>query len=171
MAERKEKAIDIVGVDPQEPAESVEGAVPAEEAQQPSIPDITVRIYPVRNLRNSQSKLRANANVNIGGLFAVQGFRIYDSQNGLFVKEPQRQYVKDGTQLTASVFFPITKEAREKLYGQILKSYDLVMEREQNRQAEELLEGEGVAPDDDLPFDYDQPDDIPMPGDDQAPGM
>ncbi len=168
MAERKEKAIDIAGVDPQQPNE---GAVPTEEPTAATIPDITVRIYPVRNQRNPQSKLRANANVNIGGVFAVQGFRIYDSQNGLFVKEPQRQYVKDGTQLTASVFFPITKEAREKLYGQILKSYDMVMEREQNRQAEELLEGEGVAPDDDLPFDYDQPDDIPMPGDDQAPGM
>lgn len=168
MAERKEKAIDIAGVDPQEP---IEGAVPAEEAQQPSIPDITVRIYPVRNQKNPQSKLRANANVNIGGAFAVQGFRIYDSQNGLFVKEPQRQYVKDGTQLTASVFFPITKEAREKLYGQILKSYELVMEKEMDHQAEKLLEGEGVTPDDDLPFDYDQPDDIPMPGDDQAPGM
>ncbi len=168
MEERKEKAIDIAGVDPQEP---IEGAVPAEEAQQPSIPDITVRIYPVRNLRNSQSKLRANANVNIAGAFAVQGFRIYDSQTGLFVKEPQRQYVKDGTQLTASVFFPITKEAREKLYGQILKSYDMVMERKQNRQVEELLEGEGVTPDDDLPFDYDQPDDIPLPDESQEPGM
>ena len=52
--------------------------------------------------------------------FAVQGFRIYDSKNGLFVKEPQRSYVKNGTEMTSSVFFPVTKEARDALYSQML---------------------------------------------------
>lgn len=40
--------------------------------------------------------LRATANVNIAGAFAVQGFRIFDSRNGLFVKEPGRQPAKTG---------------------------------------------------------------------------
>ena len=48
------------------------------------------------------------------------GFRIYDYKNGLFVKEPQRSYVKNGTEMTSSVFFPVTKEARDALYSQIL---------------------------------------------------
>ena len=59
----------------------------------------------------AQSKLLATASVNIAKSFAVQGFRIYDSKNGLFVKEPQRSYVKNGTEMTSSVFFPVTKEA------------------------------------------------------------
>ena len=52
---------------------------------------MTVRIYPISKPR---TKLLATANVNIAKSFAVQGFRIYDSKNGLFVKEPQRSYVK-----------------------------------------------------------------------------
>lgn len=171
MAERKINGIDIVNDDPQQPAEGIEGAVPTEGTAAPAMPSFTVRIYPVRKHKNPQSKLKANASVNIAGVFAVRGFRIFDSEKGPFVKEPQCQYVKDGTELTDSCFFPITKESRESLYGQILKSYELVMDREQNRQAKELLEGGEIDPDGDLPFDYGQPDDIPMPGDDQAPGM
>ncbi len=142
-------------------------AIPDPEAPlEPQIPSLTVRIYPV----NSKSKLKATATVNIAGAFAVRGFKIFDSEKGLFVKEPQQNYVKNGTELSSSAFFPITKEAREKLYSQILMSYDLTVRHEQD---ESLLDDDSEAPDvrdfadEDLPFGND----IPAPTDEEAPGM
>ena len=123
MATRKEN-IDIEYDEPQQ--EATLGAAESNdpyESQDPAdwVPPMTVRIYPISRPR---SKLLATANVNIAKSFAVQGFRIYDSKNGLFVKEPQRSYVKNGTEMTSSVFFPVTKEARDALYSQILNSYE-----------------------------------------------
>lgn len=136
-----------------------------EAAQESNIPTFTVRIYPV----NSRSKLKATATINIAGAFAVRGFKVFESEKGLFVKEPQQNYVKNGTELTSSTFFPITKEAREKLYGQILTSYDLTVNHGHDA---DLLEDEDAAEiddfsDEDLPFDAD----IPDPTDEEAPGM
>lgn len=128
------------------------------------IPNFTVRIYPV----NSKSKLRATATVNIAGAFAVRGFKIFEGDKGLFVREPQQNYVKNGTELSSSTFFPVTKEAREKLYGQILTSYDLTIHQ---GQADDLLEDEEELPESedfgDLPFESD----IPTPTDEEIPGM
>ncbi|ANU55268.1 SpoVG family protein [Acutalibacter muris] len=136
----------------------------AEGAGRP-LPELTVRIFPVHN---TNSKLKATANVNIAGAFAVQGFRIFDSKNGLFVKEPEQSYVKEGTELSRPVFFPVTKEAREALHGQILHSYELVMEREMGQREDDpgYLVGDEDAPpergyapsleDEDLPFDMGQ---------------
>ena len=61
----------------------------------------------------------------------------------MFVKEPQRSYVKNGTEMTSSVFFPVTKEARDALYSQILNSYEMVMEQQERQhpnQKDELEE-------------------------------
>lgn len=115
------------------------------EGQGRPLPEITVRVFPIHN---SRSKLRATANVNIAGAFAVQGFRIFDSKNGLFVKEPEQSYIKEGTEMTRSVFFPITREAREMLHGQILHSYELTMEKELAQRADDLedLIGDEYAP-------------------------
>ena len=160
MAKRKENPDIDIAVDKEVGAPAAERVtagqpVPQQENQ---IPELTVRVYPIRN---SRSKLRATANVNIARAFAVQGFRIFDSQNGLFVKEPERQYVKDGTQLSQSIFFPITREAREKLYGQILHSYELTMHQDMGQQDDIPFVTdedappmpEEIDPDDDLPFE------------------
>lgn len=147
---------------------------PADKEQGGPLPEITVRVYLVRN---SRSKLMATANVNIAGAFAVHGFRIFDSRNGLFVKEPEQSYVKDGTELTRPVFFPITKDARDVLYGHILRSYELTMEKEMGQRADDpgylpsdedappqrqheppsedyVLPEHEITPEDDLPFDF-----------------
>ena len=146
MATRKE-TIDIEYDEPQQ--ETAESNGPY-DSPDPSdwVPPMTVRIYPISRPR---SKLLATASVNIAKSFAVQGFRIYDSKNGLFVKEPQRSYVKNGTEMTSSVFFPVTKEARDALYSQILNSYEMVMEQQERQhpnqkdELEELLE-DGIYP-------------------------
>lgn len=161
MAKRKTKQDMDIAVDEavQPPAAEPVSAGQPEPPMEKAIPELTVRVFPVKNAR---SKLQATANVNIAGAFAVQGFRIFDSKNGLFVKEPERQYVKDGTQLSQSVFFPITREAREKLYGQILHSYEMVMDQQQAQGQEVDIPfltdedappaPEEISPDDDLPF-------------------
>ena len=164
MAERKQHtSVQPEQEVPQQTPASPEAGPQAEQAP-PPLPDLTVRIFPIKN---SKSKLRATANVNIAGAFAVRGFRIFDSKNGLFVKEPEQSYVKEGTELTRSVFFPVTKEARDALHGQILHSYELVMEKEMNQRQEDtdfFLGDEDAPPereyepleDDDLPFDFGQ---------------
>ena len=159
MATRKKPNIDI-HVGEEVAAAAAEPGAAGQPVPQTAgeIPDLTVRIFPIRN---SKSKLRATASVNIGRAFAVQGFRIFDSQNGPFVKEPQQTYIKEGTEIQRSVFFPITKEARDKLYGQILHSYELVMDRELGQQGdvpfvtdEDAPPAPGeIDPDEDLPFE------------------
>ena len=159
MATRKEK-IDI------ENEEQFSSAPAAEEGQDPTsrVPPFTVRIYP---LSNPKTKLLATASINIADSFAVKGFRIYDSKNGLFVKDPERRYVKNGTELTDSVFFPITKEARDLLHGQILSSYELVMEQQERQHPQQKNESEELV-EDDIPFDtaYQS---APLPTDEDAP--
>ena len=148
----------------------------------PSIPDFTVKVYPVRDPKN---KFLGNANVTIAGCFAVKGFSIFQTdknERGMFVREPQHTYFKNGTQLESSAFFPVTKEAREKLYGQIMDSYELVINQERARQSEDtdwLMSEDNespapaaVSPDDDLPFTTMPPSfDIPTPTDEDIPAM
>lgn len=164
MAERKQHTGILPEQETPQQAPASPMAGPQAEQAPPPLPDLTVRIFPIKN---SKSKLRAPANVNIAGAFAVRGFRIFDSKKGLFVKEPEQSYVKEGTELTHSVFFPVTKEAREALHGQILHSYELVMEKEMNQRQEDtdfFLGDEDAPPereyepleDDDLPFDFGQ---------------
>ena len=169
MATRKEN-IDIEYDEPQQ--EAVSGSAESNgpyESQDPAdwVPPMTVRIYPISKPR---TKLLATANVNIAKSFAVQGFRIYDSKNGLFVKEPQRSYVKNGTEMTSSVFFPVTKEARDALYSQILNSYEMVMEQQERQHPQQQDELEELLEDGDLPFaqPYEAP---PPPMDEDAPVM
>ncbi len=169
MATRKEP-IDIEYDEPQQEAvsDAVESNDPY-ESQDPAdwVPPMTVRIYPISKPR---TKLLATASVNIAKSFAVQGFRIYDSKNGLFVKEPQRSYVKNGTEMTSSVFFPVTKEARDALYSQILNSYEMVMEQQERQHPNQKDELEELLEDGDLPFaqPYEAP---PPPMDEDAPVM
>ncbi len=161
MATRKEK-IDI------ENEEQLSSAPAAEEGQDPAswVPPFTVRVYP---LSNPKTKLLATASITVAGSFAVKGFRIYDSKNGLFVKDPERRYVKNGTELTDSVFFPVTKEARDILRSQILSSYELVMEQQERQHPQQKNESEELM-EDDIPFDtaYQS---APFPTDEDAPVM
>lgn len=165
MATRKE-TIDIEYDEPQQ--ETAESNGPY-DSPDPSdwVPPMTVRIYPISKPR---TKLLATSSVNIAKSFAVQGFRIYDSKNGLFVKEPQRSYVKNGTEMTSSVFFPVTKEARDALYSQILNSYEMVMEQQERQHPDQKDELEELLDEGDLPFEesYDVP---PPPMDEDAPVM
>ena len=166
MATRKENLdLEYDGFQQETASDAAESNSPYEPPD-PSdwAPPMTVRIFP---LSKPRSKLMATASITIANSFAVKGFRIYDSKNGLFVKDPERRYVKNGTELTNSVFFPVTKEARDILRSQILNSYELVREQQERQHPQQKDELEELL-EDDLPFDtaYQS---TPLPTDEDAP--
>ena len=68
------------------------------------------------------------------------------------------------------MFFPVTKEARDALYSQILNSYEMVMEQQERQHLQQKDELEELLEDGDLPFA--QPyEAAPPPMDEDAPVM
>ena len=161
-----------------------EESTPAAESPQataPQIPTINVRVFPIRD---PKTKHTANASVDIGGVFAVRGFKIFESKNGPFVKEPSISYVKDNGYEDSSIFFPITAQARETLYGTILKVYNRTMEKMQAKKQEgtDWLMGDedentpqaapAIDPNDDFPFGSEPENpEVPVPSEEDMPAM
>lgn len=107
------------------------------------------------------SNLKAIASINLGEGFAVHGFKIMDSQNGLFISMPNTSYT-DGSGNTKynDTFHPITKESREDLINAIQTEYEQALERLQSgkknqKQDEEEQEGEDIEPEaeTEIPFE------------------
>lgn len=92
------------------------------------LPNISVNIYPMKDA----GKLLAFASANLGGVFAVNNIRIYDSKKGLFVSMPSSKG-KDGQY--HDICFPTTKEMREALHGAVLGEYQKAVERPSVRDA------------------------------------
>ena len=90
--------------------------------QERSTPSISVRIDRLVDYDNS--KLKAIASVNIGGVFAIHGLRVIDSQKGLFVQMPQNSFQRDGKTEYSDIFHPITAEARSELNSKVLEAYE-----------------------------------------------
>lgn len=186
MAKRKTvQPPDIVNDETGQNSPTPAAQVPTAESPQgvrPQFPGITVSIYPVREPQNN---FLASASVTISGCFAARGFSIFRSdttERGLSVREPKYTYFKNGTRLDRPAFFPVTKEAREMLYGQIMDSYELVTAKERAKQSEGTawLMGEDedspssatVTAEDDLPFGQEPPGpDIPIPTEEDMPAM
>ena len=114
----------------------------------------TVKITPAGN---GQGKLRAVAQVNLGGQVLIRGFRIYEGAKGLFVREPQQAFTRDNTLRYASIVQPITKEAREAIFGKILSAYREIAERMGQSIRSQPAAETDVSEDDDLPFEEDDP--------------
>ena len=100
------------------------------------LPGVDVKVYPVRE----PDKLLAYASANIGGCFAVNNIRIYNSEKGPFVAMPSRKG-QDGQY--HDICCPTTKEMREALHGAILGAYQKEMERPSVRGA--LKEAAGAS--------------------------
>lgn len=86
------------------------------------IPNVDVKVYPVKE----PDKLLAYASAAIGGCFAVNNIRIYNSEKGPFVAMPSRKG-QDGQY--HDICCPTTKEMREVLHSAILGAYQKEMER------------------------------------------
>ena len=78
MAKRKAQQDIDIAVDEraQAPAAEPVSAGKPEPPVEKTLPELTVRVFPVKNAR---SKLQATAIVNIAGSFAVKVFLIFDS--------------------------------------------------------------------------------------------
>lgn len=95
-----------------------------------TLPPISVRI---QKLFDEGNKVRAVANVNIGGSFAVHGIKVIDSEKGLFVSMPSNSY-KNGSGETKyqDIFHPITAEARAALSDSVMDAYDKAVTEQQS---------------------------------------
>ena len=110
-----------------------------EQAAEPlrANPYVSVRIDRLVNYEGSN--VRAVASANIGGAFAIHDIQVMDSQNGLFVKMPSKSFQRNGNTEYRDLFHPITAQARNELYGKVLKAYD---EKLAEVEAERMNEGQ-----------------------------
>lgn len=105
MATRKEN-IDIEYDEPQQ--EDVSGAVESNSPYESQNPADWVPPMTGADLSHFQAEKQAAGHRQRQHRQQLRrpGLPNLRFQNGLFVKEPQRNYVKNGTEMTSSVFFP-----------------------------------------------------------------
>ncbi len=90
-----------------------------------------VRIYRVLG----SDRLKAYANVTLGGEFAIHGIKIMEGENGLWVGMPRQKSQADET--WRDIFHPITKESREKLINIVLEAYQGYIDGEEQEKQDE----------------------------------
>lgn len=112
-----------------------------QQEQKTKTSSIDVRID--RLINKDSTNVKAIASITMDG-FAVHGFKIMDSQKGLFIAMPSTSYV-DGQGETQynDIFHPITKESREELLSKMKEAYEHAVEENQ-KQDESEEESEGV---------------------------
>ena len=95
------------------------GSGQQQEKQALPVPGLEVRVYPQAQ-RNENDKLLAYASVTLGGVFAVNGLRLMNSDKGPFVAMPSKADGKGGYR---DVCFPVTKEMHEALKNAVISGY------------------------------------------------
>ena len=125
-----------------------ENKTPETGTATPNLPGVAVKIYLPKDPDKDHGKLLGFASVNLGGVFAVNNIRIYDSEKGPFVTMPGRKG-QDGQY--HDICCPTTKEMREALHGAILGAYQKEVERPSVRGApkgatKEAAERQASAP-------------------------
>lgn len=78
------------------------------------------------NTFESNSNVKAYASVTLCECFAINGIKIVEGKNGLFVSMPQRLTGKGRNGGYKDICFPITKEFRDELCTAILDEYNAV---------------------------------------------
>ena len=91
-----------------------------------AVPGVDVKIYLPKDPDKDHGKLLAFASVNLGGVFAVNSIRIYDTEKGPFVSMPSTKG-QDGKY--HDICCPTTKEMREALNAAVLGAYQQEKER------------------------------------------
>jgi stage V sporulation protein G len=103
--------------------------------------EIVVEISDVRIFRIvGGDRVKAYANVTLGGEFAVHGVKVMEREDGsLWVSMPRQRSASDGQ--WRDVFHPITSEARERLHKVVLEAYERFMGESGEGTREALKEG------------------------------
>ena len=104
-----------------------ENKVPNPGAEALAVPGVDVKIYLPKDPEKDHGKLLGFASVNLGGVFAVNNIRIYDSEKGPFVTMPGKKG-QDGKY--HDICCPTTKEMRQALNAAVLGAYEKTVEQE-----------------------------------------
>ena len=85
-----------------------------------AVPGVEVKIHFPKDPDKDHGKLLAFASVNLGGVFAVNSIRIYNTDKGPFVSMPSTKG-QDGKY--HDICCPTTKEMRQALNAAVLGAY------------------------------------------------
>lgn len=86
-----------------------------------AVPGVDVKIYLPKDPEKDHGKLLGFASVNLGGVFAVNNIRIYETENGPYVAMPSTKGRDDKYH---DVCCPTTKEMRQALNAAVLGAYE-----------------------------------------------
>lgn len=87
---------------------------------------VSVAMYPC----NFNEKIESIGKIYIDKCFVIDGVRVIESEKGSFVAMPTKTTEgKEGKTEYSEVCYPVTKEFREQLYGEIIKKSNEVKEQ------------------------------------------
>lgn len=87
---------------------------------------VSVAMYPC----NFNEKIESIGKIYIDKCFVIDGVRVIEGEKGSFVAMPTKNTEgKDGKTEYSEVCYPVTKEFREQLYGEIIKKSNEVKEQ------------------------------------------
>ena len=104
-----------------------ENRVPDPGKEALAVPGVDVKIYLPKDPEKDHGKLLGFASVNLGGVFAVNNIRIYETENGPYVAMPSTKGRDDKYH---DVCCPTTKEMRQALNAAVLSAYEKAVEQE-----------------------------------------
>ena len=96
------------------------------------MPEFTVKVTP---FEKENSNIRAFARIYFDDSFVVGNVNILQGKENLFVSMPSYKTKKtddQGRAVYQDICYPVTKEFREKLYGELMESYKHEKEKLEN---------------------------------------
>ena len=106
-------------------------------AQNPPAPVVRAKID--RLVTDEESKVKAYASVTNGGMFAVHGVRVYQTENGgNYVSMPFNQYKDaEGKTQFSEICHPVTADLRHQLTQTVMTAYDQALQEAQQQGVKE----------------------------------
>lgn len=82
----------------------------------------SVKVTP---LNREDSSLRGMGRIYLDDSFMISNVRMIEGKKGMFISMPdyRTDRIKDGKPVYIEIVFPVTKDFREKLYGEFEKEY------------------------------------------------
>ena len=81
---------------------------------------VDMQVVDIRKIMGD-SKIKAFADLKIGGSLIVKGFKVVNGSNGVFISMPSRPG-KDGKWV--DTFMPLNDEVKREIEGLVLEAYD-----------------------------------------------
>lgn len=94
-----------------------------EVTKEPEMPSFAVKVTPYERER---SNIKGLARIYLDDSFVINNVSVIHGKNDVFVAMPSyktKQTDKEGKAVYQDICFPITKEFRERLYGEIVETY------------------------------------------------